>query len=451
MLSIYRHTLALLLISLHTLQAAPLTLDEAIQLLEQENLEIKISKMDEQNAKNDVKIAQGYHYGSLNLSQSAIRTDDALNSFGFKMNSREASFKDFGLSEFSTTNPNILAVEPRDLNYPGYHNLFQTKLAYTLPLYTGGKLSNYKEIASNMEKIKQLDTANVKAEKIYQLQKSYYDMALLEHSIAQLRIIHHNMTNLQAKTEKMLKEGYAKKIDLMEINAKRANVNRMIEELKGNQTVLYRYISFLLNTEVSEIVLPKTEKARIKATDADTYRNNDLAKASHALEIQSKMIDVASAPFLPTVGVFAEASSADNTFLGDFKDHAAYTVGGQLTWNLYNGGIDSHSLEKAKVERLKASSQLDLAKKGFSLQVERLLTEIKNFDFQIESLDKELEYSSEITKNYTGRYQEQLIPISDVLIKQSEEIEKILELQKVKNQRNERVFSLNKLYNGAEQ
>jgi hypothetical protein len=41
--------------------------------------------------------------------------------------------------------------------------------------------------------------------------------------------------------------------------------------------------------------------------------------------------------------------------------------------------------------------------------------------------------------------------MSDLIIKQSAQIEKIINLQMVKNQRNERIFALEKLSNGAQQ
>ncbi|HEX5670816.1 MAG TPA: TolC family protein, partial [Sulfuricurvum sp.] len=372
--------------------------------------------------------------------------------FGFKLSSREANFKDFGFADFSTSNPNILSVQPHDLNYPGYQNYFQSKLTYSLPLYTGGKLSSYEKIAHEMEKIKQLDTASVTAEKMYQLRKSYYDMALLEHSIEQLTVMQKNIVTLQTTTKEMLKEGYAKKVDLLEVEAKKANIDRMLFEMEANKKLTYHYLSFLLNQNITEITIPSDDRATSAVSEADVLANNsDLKKASHGLKVSSSMVDAANAPFLPTVGIFAEASSADNTFLGGFSDHAAYSVGARLSWNLFNGGVDEHTLEKSRINRLKASTDLELAKKGIALQVDKIKTEIESLDYQVKSLEKELELADQITKNYEGRYREHLASMSDLIMKQSAQIEKIINLQMVKNQRNERIFSLEKLNYGAGQ
>lgn len=453
-----RLTLALLF-SVLNLSAAPLSLNEAVTLLKEQNLEIKASALEAKKALNDLSLSQGYHYGSLDFTQNVVRSNDAGNVFGFKLSSREADFNDFGFDEFLAqmgglpgNSQALLATQPNNLNYPDYHNFFQSKLTYALPLYTGGKLTGYTKIASEMEKIKQLDTAKVTAEKIYQTRKSYYDMALLDRSITQLKEIQKNITILQETTQQMLKEGYAKKVDLLEVEAKKANIDRMILEMEANKKLLYHYLSFLLNQNVTEITLPDDDRATTSILESDvTANNNDLKIASHGLKVRSTMVDVAYAPFLPTVGAFAEAYSADNTFLGNFNDHAAYTVGARLSWNLYNGGIDEHTLEKARIDHLKTSTEVELAKKGVALQYDKIRTEIESLDYQINSLEKELDLANQITKSYEGRYREHLTSMSDLIIKQSAQIEKIINVQMVKNQRNERIFALERLNNGVQQ
>ncbi|MDQ1299255.1 MAG: hypothetical protein QG558_1794 [Campylobacterota bacterium] len=452
MLSFFqRFTLALFL-SVLNLSASALTLEEAITLLKKQNLEIKASSLEANKAQNDLFVSQGYRYGSLDFTQNMLRSNDAGNVFGFKLSSREATFGDFGFADFSTTNPNILTVQPKDLNRPDTQNYFQSKLTYAIPLYTGGKLSSYEKIASEMEKIKQLDTANVTAEKIYQLKKSYYDMALLDHTLEQLVVMQKNITTLQTTTKEMLKEGYAKKVDVLEVEAKKANIDRMILEIQANKKLLFHYLSFLLNQDIAEIFMPSSDRPITTILQADLLAtNSELQIASCGLEMSSSMIDAANAPFLPTVGAFAEVSSADNTFLGNFGDHGAYTLGARLSWNLFNGGVDKHTLQKARIDRIKASTQFELAKKGISLQVNRIQTKIENLDYQVISLEKELELANQITKSYEGRYREHLVSMSDLILKQSAQIEKIINLQMVKNQRNERIFALEKLSNGAQQ
>lgn len=432
------------------LMAAGLSLPAALEILENNNLEIKSAALDVQSASSDTSIAKGYNFGSLDLVQNMSRSNDAGNVFGFKLSSREADFGDFGFAQFDNSNPNILTLQPKDLNYPLYQNYYQTKLTYMLPIFTGGKLSAYGDIAEKMEQIKKLDSEQMKTEKRYELRKSYYDMALLQSSINHMKTIHKNISTLERTTQMMVQEGYAKKVDLLEVEARKSNVERSLTEMEANKKLLYHYLSFLLNTPVTEIELPSSDYPASAISEEDVLANNtDLKKASQGLEIRERMVDLAYAPFLPQIGAFAEASSADDTFLGDFNDHKSYTIGARLSWNLFNGGVDKNSLEKARIEKIKTTTQVELAKKGIALQYDKIRTEIESLNSQVNSLEKELELSSQIYKNYEGRYHEHLASMSDVIIKQSQQIEKVLNLQMVKNKRNERIFALEKLSNGV--
>ncbi|MDP2851143.1 MAG: TolC family protein [Sulfuricurvum sp.] len=441
----------------YSLMGAGLSLPAALEILESNNLEIKSAALDVQSASSDTSIAKGYNFGSLDLTQNVMRSNDAGNVFGFKLSSREADFNDFGFDEFlgqmgglPGNTQQLLATQPKNLNYPGYQNYYQSKLTYMVPLFVGGKLNAYGDIAEKMEQIKKLDESHVKTEKVYETRKSYYDMALLQNSIDHMKTIHKNISTLERTTQMMIQEGYAKKVDLLEVEARKANVERSITEMEANKKLLYHYLSFLLNTPVTEIELPSNDYPTSAISEEDVLANNtDLKKAAQGLEIRDRLVDVAYAPFLPQIGAFAEASSADDTFLGDFNDHKAYTIGAKLSWNLFNGGVDKNSLEKARIEKIKTTTQVELAKKGIALQYDKIRTEIESLTSQVKSLEKELELSSQIYKNYEGRYHEHLASMSDVIIKQSQQIEKVLNLQMVKNQRNERIFALEKLSNGV--
>ena len=434
-----------------------LSLDEALTLLAQQNLEIKAAKLDVQAAQEDAQSVSGMNWGKLDLIQDVARSNDAGNVFGFKLTSREANFGDFGFADFtacqSATPPSycadILNRQPKDLNYPADRNFFQTKLKYEVPLFTGFALSSYSDIKNEMTKLKSLDAKAVMNEKRYQLRKSYYDMALLQSSIKNLEKILHNIDRLEDVTRSMIDAGYAKKVDLLEVQAKKGNVERLLMQMKSNEKLLYHFISFLLNQKVSHIITPTSEIAMPTYSDDEILqRNLDIQKASAGLVIRKDMVQASEAGYYPTVGAFAEVATADDTFLGNANDHKAYTIGARLTWNLFNGGIDSSKIEKSRIEHLKMQSQVALARQGIALKIAKIRTEIDSADEEIASLEKEFALANAIYENYLGRYKEKLASMSDVIIKQSSQIEKILQLQVAKNKRNERIFALEKLANG---
>ena len=297
--------------------------------------------------------------------------------------------------------------------------------------------------------MKSLDKDKVINEKTYELRKSYYDMALLSNSMRNLNTILDNIAKLEDMTNNMIEVGYAKKVDLLEVQAKRGNVERLVSQMEYNQKLLYHYISFLLNEEITNIDIPTTNVDVPNFSDEEILANNiDIQRATTGLAVRRSMTDVSKSAYYPMVGAFGEVGTADNSFLGKASDHAAYTVGARLSWNIFNGGIDSAKVEEAKLNQLKTESQVELAKHGIKLKLAKIRTEIETYDSEVSSLQKELKLSNEIYKNYEGRYKEKLSSMSDVIIKQSEQIQKVLQLQMALNKRNERIFALEKLANG---
>jgi outer membrane protein TolC len=235
------------------------------------------------------------------------------------------------------------------------------------------------------------------------------------------------------------------------VQAKHSNVERNLHEMKANEELLYHYLSFLLNRQIKHITVPTSEvEASAFSTDQILDRNVDIKQAQTGLEIRRRMVDVSQAGYLPTIGLKADVQSSALD-LAEYKiDNGSYTAGVQLKWNLFSGGADSDKVQEARVNALKTKTQVELAKKGIALQVDKIRTEIESLEYEIVSLTKELDLSTEIYKNYEERYRENLASMNDLIIKQSMQIEKVLALLEVQNKRNERVFALEKLANGEQ-
>jgi len=246
----------------------------------------------------------------------------------------------------------------------------------------------------------------------------------------------------------MEKEGYTKETDMLEVEARKAEAESMYNQAKLNRELAYQFLSFLLNKDVSSISRVK-DKAPMPSVNKTLLEQNnlDIQKAKLGLEITKRAVELEKSHYLPEVGGFAEYGSADNTLWKDFTGKDAYTVGVQMKWNLFNGGSDEANLEKAKVNYLKTKSQVELARKGIALKAKKLRTEILSADADIRSFQKQFKFAKRVYENYQARYKEGMVSISDVLIKQSKELEVLLKLLTAKNKRNTKVFELDSLLN----
>ena len=444
-----------------------LSLENALSIMKENNLELKISKFEEQIKAQEVKAAKGNKYGKLDLKVQALRSNDAGNVFGFKVKSREANFGDFGFSDFlaplggaingaSQGNPppdmsGLLGVQPDDLNYPDARNHFQTTLTYKVPLYTGGKLDQYGKITSALQRMSQLDSSKILNEKIFQTTKTFYDISLVEQYITNLSLIVDNINRLGEIVEAMKEEGFAKDIDKLEVDARKAEAQSMLTQATYNRELAYQYLSFLLNHKVKSIQTIDNLAPLPHINPEEVESNNlDIQKAELGLKLTDMAIKLEKSNFLPTVGAFGEYGSTDNKLFNHFIDKDFYTVGLQLEWNLYNGEIDKSNLEKAKVKNMKVRDQVLLAKSGILLKVKKLITKIKSKDAEIKSLQTQFDFATKVYENYQERYKEGISSISDVLVKQSKELEVLLKLLTAKNDRNAKVFELRSILNEGE-
>jgi len=436
-----------------------LTIQQAVDMVKHDNLDVKITRFSEQMQQMEVKVAEGMNYGSLDVSLTGMRSNDAGNVFGFKLQSREATFGDFGADEFMNNmgacqGGNMQSCQdmynkpPNNLNYPDARNHYQTKLSYMLPIYTGGKLTEYRHIMESMYRMSKYDTQKMINTKIYEVKKAFYDISLVNRYISNLSKIMKNIRKLEDVIVSMQKEGYAKEIDLLEVQAREAEAESMYNQAKLNKELAYQFLSFLLNQDVSSIKMVST-KAPMPHVDRNILESNniDIQKAKLGLQISEMAVKAEKASFLPTLGGFAEYGSADNTLFNDFTGKDSYTFGVQAKWNIFNGGQDDARLEKAKLKRLQVRDQVELAKKGIALQAKKLKTEILSADADIRSYSKQLKFARKVYENYSTRYKEGMASISDVLVQQSKELESLLKLLTVVNKRNTKVFKLESIVN----
>jgi len=447
-----------------------LSLAQAIQMLKKENLELKVSKFEAQMKALEVKAVEGMNYGKADITVMGMRSNDAGNVFGFKLQSREATFADFGFSDFmgaigqgaaqsggnfglfsqglAQNGGKILEIAPDDLNYPDARNHFQTKLSYMLPVYTGGKLTQYGRITQSLYRMSLLNSHKLLNQKIFETKKAFYDISLIENYIYHLSRIMRNIKKLENIIMHMKKEGYAKEIDLLEVQARMAEAESMYNQAKLNRELAYQFLSFLLNKEVTSIKKVKDTAPMPEVSKSMLENNNlDIQKAKLGLHITEDAVTLEKSRYLPEVGAFAEYGSADDHLWNDFADKDAYTVGMQMKWNIFNGGSDAAKLEQAKVQYLKTKSQVALAKKGIALKAKKLKTEILSENADIRSYGKQYRFAKRVYENYQARYKEGMVSISDVLIKQSKELEVLLKLLTAKNKRNTKVFELESLIN----
>lgn len=438
-----------------------LTLAQAIELAKNNNYEIAIAKLDAKMRQEERSEAVGYSFGKLDLTINAIRSNDPGNVFGFKLQSKEATFDDFGFGTFidkmsglmnpttyASTRSELLAHKPDELNKPDARTHYQSMLSYELPLFTGNKLNSYRKISSFMSEIATLDHQKAIAEAVFQTKKTFFDILLMQSYIKNLEVIKKNINTLENIIQNMIKEGYAKKIDIVEVQAKKAGVERMLNTSKSYKKLSLEFLSFLINQDVSSIAYMNIDSVKNTLTKKQALQNNlDLQKVRIAQKITSQNVSLQRSGYFPEVGFFAQVGTANDEFAKDISENSSYTLGVGLKWNIFSGLSDASKVEKAKLKNLQMQTKSRMAKAGVALEISKVMTQIDTLSFEEKQLKKELDLARGVFANYQERYKENLVSISDVLMKNAAELQKLLELKTVQNNKNEKIFTLEKLAN----
>lgn len=421
-----------------------LSLEKALSLLQTNNPHVLIARLEEQVRLAEEEVAKASAWGSLDLVHTAARSNDALNVFGFKLQSREATFRDFGFADFDMSNPNVLHVNPSDLNHPKARNHFRTGIQAQLPLYAGGRIGYAKQMAASLRTMSHLDTQALLASQTLELKRSFYALALLEEQAAILGKLHAATQGLHQSALAMHQEGYATPTDALEVEARLAEVTRMQEDIEATQAFLLHYLSFLLHQEVRSVDtnLPVLEPRHTPPTQTLAVQ-----KARLGADLGALGVKMHQASFLPTLGLMGEYMWSGDRF-GEF-DKDAYTVGLEFRWNLFQGGSHNRALESARLKHLQSRHGVILAEEAARLEVAQLTTELARFEAHIQSLQTQTSLHERLLAHHAGRYQENLASMNDVLVRQAQLFMSIMELNQAKNNRLSTLLALEKLAYGA--
>ncbi|MEK9134061.1 MAG: TolC family protein, partial [Pseudomonadota bacterium] len=131
---------ALLLLALTAspvVRAETFSLDQAVRHALANNPELLAVRAQSAAATARTQTASGARLPSLGLSYSARASNNPLDAFADKLNTRRVTTPDF---------------DPSRLNHPGTSDLHMTQLALRLPVYSGGRLSSSLASAEEMEK-----------------------------------------------------------------------------------------------------------------------------------------------------------------------------------------------------------------------------------------------------------------------------------------------------------
>ena len=420
------------------------------------NLELKAKKLNIDKAKADLKKAKGFDWGKLIFNEQVSRTNDALYVFGMKLESREATFRDFGFSDFlgplgsalMKANSNsltmadaqamkgVLGVKPHDLNYPKPRTNFKTSLVYEFPIFTGFKIKYAKEMAALQIQAQKFKYSHDKKALAIEVLKAYNGAVAAKYFINALKTAKKTTTSFVKMIKNFFVQGMATKIDLLQAQKRDNEVDAMLTEAENKYKLALSYLQFLSDdpsiTGVKDFkVIYPSNMSLNKLIKTALLNRSDLKWMQKNVQTMQKKVKFEESADYPVVGAHLEYGFNDNQFdnIDSRKDY--YLIAAGLKWNVFDKSRDA-DIEKSKLEALQTNYYYKYMKKGIALDVKQKYFNFKTKAALVKEKETNKELAEEILKKYTYMYKQGMINITILLMKEADARKARAELIKAK-------------------
>ncbi|WP_368030420.1 TolC family protein [Arcobacter sp. s6] len=404
--------LSLLLVSFAYAQSV--SFDKILETTIKNSKDLQAQKLNIDSSKLDIENIDSVSYGKLSLSEEISRTNHAGYVFNYKLSSREATFKDFGFSQQSEG----LYVQPTDLNYPEDRNNFNTKLTYDIPLFTGFKLSNQKDILKLQEKANTIKYNLDVKELEFEVLKAYNSAVVAKDFVKALEKAKESVLFMKNGAIAFHKEGLVTKIDVNEAKVYESNINSQLLEAKNNFQLALAYLGFLSSddsiTDVENLENIYFKFPNEKELYKQALENRDELKMQNIqVNASKKNIDIAKATYYPSVFSRLEYGYNDDTLtLSQDKDYYMAMIG--ITLTLFD---NTRSIEKQKsqIEYKKANLNEEKLKDAIKLELKKAMLNLGTKEKILEEKIEAKNLAFDILEQAKLQYKNQLISMTTLL------------------------------------
>jgi outer membrane protein TolC len=310
--------------------AQEFNLDAAIAYALEHNPDLNAAQQQLDASSAQLRSSRAGYKPSVTVSTSARVSDNPLDAFADKLNTRQVTTPDF---------------DPAVLNNPGSSDLYFTQLALRWPVYTGGRVSALVDAAEATELNRRLQYQRNREYTAFATTRAYLSVLSAKKGLAIAQDAvdaaqqHANTTRRLANQGRIVEsDKLAAEVNLAAVQSAREQAStRYKKALDGFKLI----IGLSLDTEVD--LLP----AKINSLDADTDvavyekqsldKRKDLAAVRAEIQAAQSRVDAARSAHKPSINIVASTNWYDDK-LGLANNSSS--IMGVLSFDLYDGQRD---------------------------------------------------------------------------------------------------------------
>lgn len=325
------------------------TRDEAIAFALVHNPELRALRERLSAADQRRDAASAARLPQLGLSLSARTSNNALDAFADKLNTRSVTAPDF---------------DPARLNEPGYSELYMGLLGLRWAVYTGGRVSAQIEAAAEAARATRLQYERARELTAHHTLRAYLNVQMAEQGLAIAEDAVAAAAEHARTTAGLVREGrivtsdkLTAEVNLAAMESNRAQARSRLERAR-NQLRLVMGLPGGVTPAVTapEAALPLQAALPPRLEDLEAAAlgtRKDLAAARALQAAAQANVEAARAAHLPQIDVIA---SHNRFAISEASDHSN-SVMGVLALDLYSGGRTSAEIAAAAAEAKQAQWQ----------------------------------------------------------------------------------------------
>lgn len=379
-------------------------LEEALSLAQKANQQIKIAQIDQQIASANVKQTEAIWLPQLNLSYTAMNTNNPLNAFGFKLQQANVTAADFN---------------PALLNNPGATPNYLTQLSLQQPIINMDMLQ-MRKAAEQQVQISSLQTKRTEEAVKMQVTQLYLQLNFLYQALDFVKSALITSQSIYQFTKNRFDQGLMQKSDLLNVEVQVKNTETRLNELYSNIAQTSDQLGLMMNKPQG--VIYKTTpvsldfaKEQLQSIPMD---RSDLKAMQTGLGMYDIAIKGSKMSWLPRLNAFANYQLNDRKALG--FNAGSYFAGIQLSWDIIKGNQTKNKIATQTIEKAKLQEQLAARFNQEQTELQNTIRKIKDARYKYQQLETSIAQADESLRILQNRYQQGLVSTNDILLAQTQ-------------------------------
>jgi len=344
-----------------------------------------------------------------NLAITASHTDNPLNVFGMKLQQREVLEADF---------------IPNDLNNPDPYTDINTRIEMQLPIWNGGRISQFKQQAQAMLAAAQQGDVAVQQTLTYYVYEAYEGVHAARTFIGVAEQAYKAAQSYVNTTQNLVNQGVVVRSELLSAQANVAEISVLLEQAQNQEQMALDALRMLMGLapnaplDVGSRVAMNLPLADLDALIGVALQNNPQLEAKRrALLADQAAVGVAKADLYPQINVMARSDWNDEQ-LG-FRAHS-YSLVAMANWTFWDFGLTQRSVDQARAKLNAADAKLRSEELEVRMQVLQAWRQYQNELKKLAANQAAERFATEAQALVTRRYETGIATMTEVLVSQAQ-------------------------------